>query len=165
MFKLTPSGTLTTLYSFCSQTNCTDGRGPWAGLIQGSDGNFYGTTNLGGADPSNFFGTVFKLTPSGTLTTLHSFCTVVSVVGGVPACLDGYSPFAGVIQGSDGNFYGTTVYGGPNPSPNESGGGTVFKLTSSGALTTLYSFCSQANCTDGYTPGNFASFGEITNMQ
>ncbi len=152
VFKVTPSGTLTTLYSFCSQggTSCTDGRLPWSGLIQGRDGNFYGTTNIAGA---HFFGTVYKLTPSGALTTIHSFCSVVSVVGDVAACLDGAFPFAGVIQGSDGNFYGTTAAGGANASANSgNGGGTVFKLTSSGRLTTLYSFCSQAGCADGYYP-------------
>ena len=70
VFQITPSGTLTTLYSFCSQSNCADGADPYAGLVQGTDGNFYGTTYSGG---SLRHGTVFKITPSGTLTTLHSF--------------------------------------------------------------------------------------------
>ncbi len=149
VFKLTPSGTLTTLYSFCSQANCTDGEAPWAGVIQGSDGNFYGTTEDGGTGPygaSLGAGTVFKLTPSGRLTTLYSFCSQAK-------CTDGDFPYAGVIQGIDGNFYGTTVVGGANQSttvPN--GAGTVFKLTPSGTLTTLYSFCRQADCTDGEQP-------------
>ncbi len=99
----------------------TDGQTPYAGLIQGSDGNFYGTTYFGGA---NGFGTVFKVTPSGTETVLYSFA------GGS----DGEHPYAGVIQGSDGNFYGTTYQGGTG------GYGTVFKLTPSGTETVLYTF-------------------------
>src|SRR6266568_2131873 len=69
VFIITPSGTLTTLYSFCSLggSNCTDGSFPFEGLVQATDGNLYGTTDLGG--PSQY-GTVFKITPSGTLTTL-----------------------------------------------------------------------------------------------
>jgi uncharacterized repeat protein (TIGR03803 family) len=134
VFKITPSGTLTTLYSFCSQSNCTDGDEPLAGLVQGSDGDFYGTTYRGG---SNAFGTVFKITPSGTLTTLYSFCSQIN-------CTDGYEPWAGLVQGSDGDFYGTTQHGGANGDY-----GTVFKITPSGTLTTLYSFCSQSNCRDG----------------
>src|ERR1019366_2526873 len=69
-FKITPRGTLTTLYSICSQTNCTAGAGPQAGLVQAADGDLYGTTVSGG---TNTNGTVFKITPTGTLTTLHSF--------------------------------------------------------------------------------------------
>jgi uncharacterized repeat protein (TIGR03803 family) len=146
VFKLTPSGTLTTLYSFCSQAGCTDGDFPWAGVIQGSDGNFYGTTLN---DGTNEGGIVFKLTPSGTLTTIYSFCSVVDP--GTGNCLDGKGPYAGVIQGADGNFYGTTEYGGAN------GDGNVFKLTPSGTLTTLYSFCSVVDlktgaCLDGEFP-------------
>src|ERR1022692_3309686 len=66
VFKITQGGTLTTLYSFCSQTNCTDGDGPIAGLVQAANGDFFGTTFSGGA---NGYGTVFKITPGGTLTT------------------------------------------------------------------------------------------------
>src|SRR5579862_10019393 len=80
---------LTTLDSFAGR----DGAQPYAGLVQGSDGNFYGTTYYGGANDQ---GTVFKITPSGTLTTLYNF-------GGS----DGALPYAGLVQGSDGNFYGT----------------------------------------------------------
>ena len=70
VFKMTPGGTLTTLYSFCVQTNCTDGSEPSAGLVQGTDGNFYGTTGYGGADG---LGTVFKITPAGTLSRCTAF--------------------------------------------------------------------------------------------
>jgi len=83
VFKITRSGTLTLLYSFCSQggANCTDGSSPFAGLVQATNGNFYGTTLSGGASTyclvgygyGTGCGTVFKITPSGTLTTLYSF--------------------------------------------------------------------------------------------
>ncbi len=135
VFEVTPSGALTTLYSFCAQTNCTDGQAPSTGLVQATDGNFYGTTVAGGINGSGGYGTVFKITPSGTLTTLHSFDNT-----------DGNQPYGTLIQGSDGNFYGTISLGGAN------GGGTVFKITTSGALTTLYNFCAQSNCADGEAP-------------
>jgi uncharacterized repeat protein (TIGR03803 family) len=126
--------TFNTLYSFCSQSGCADGYWLTAGLIQATDGNFYGTTEWGGI----YWGTVFKITPSGKLTTLYSFCNI--------GCTDGYNPNAGLVQATNGNFYGTTLEGGAN------GEGTVFKITPSGELTTLYSFCSQSGCTDGALP-------------
>jgi uncharacterized repeat protein (TIGR03803 family) len=134
VFKMTPHGTLTTLYSFCSQSNCTDGDSPYAGLVQATDGNFYGTTAGGGA---NGDGTVFKITPGGKLTTLHSFCLPDG-----SKCTDGTGLVAGLVQGTNGDFYGTTFNGGSY------GGGTVFKMTLSGALTTLHSF----DGTDGSNP-------------
>jgi uncharacterized repeat protein (TIGR03803 family) len=146
VFKITPGGTLTTLYSFCSRSGCTDGQYPYAGLIQATNGDFYGTTWAGGAGAS---GTVFKITPSGTLTTLYSFCSQ-------SGCTDGYSPYAGLIQATSGDFYGTTYYGGANGNY-----GTVFKMTPSGTLTTLYSFCSQSGCTDGEEP--YAGLVQATN--
>jgi uncharacterized repeat protein (TIGR03803 family) len=118
IFSMTAAGALTTVVAF----NYTDGGYPSAVLVQGSDGNFYGTTEDGGTNGGA--GTVFKMTPSGTLTTLYSFS------GGN----DGSVPIAGVVQGVDGNFYGTTYEGGTH------GFGTVFRVTGSGALTTLYSF-------------------------
>jgi len=128
VFQITPSGTLTTLYSFCSQSDCADGEEPYGALIQATDGNLYGTTYLGGA---NSHGTIFKITLTGTLTTLHSFCAQTG-------CADGGYTQAGLVEGSDGNFYGTTINGGTE-GPEY---GTVFKITPSGTLTTLYSFCS-----------------------
>ena len=139
VYKITPSGRLTTLYSFCSQSGCTDGAYPNGRLVQATDGNFYGITNGGGAVSS---GTVFKITPSGALTTLYSFCA--QLVNGV--CADGSAPEAGLVQASDGDFYGTTSEGGANFY------GTAFKITPGGALTTLYSFCAQSGCTDGSGP-------------
>jgi uncharacterized repeat protein (TIGR03803 family) len=136
VFKISATSTLTTLYSFCSQSGCTDGDDPEAALVQAADGNLYGTTLLGGAYG---FGTIFRITPGGTLTTLYSFCSQSS-------CMDGRSPLAGLVQAADGNFYGTASGGGA------SDGGTVFRITPSGELTTLYNFCSQNGCTDGELP-------------
>jgi uncharacterized repeat protein (TIGR03803 family) len=79
VFKVTPSGEVTRLYSFCSQTNCPDGWLPFAGLALGANGNFYGTTFRGGANNNN--GTVFEITPQGKLTTLHSFCSQTDCPG------------------------------------------------------------------------------------
>jgi len=147
VFKVTPAGRLTTLYSFCVRSNCTDGWRPSAGLVQATDGNFYGTTEYGGAVGG---GTVFKITPSGTLTTLYSFCTQSG-----DYCPDGSMPYAGLAQGIDGNFYGTTEYGGGYDGFGfcyDYGCGTVFKITPAGTLTTLYSFCYQNDCSDGALP-------------
>lgn len=144
VFKITPTGELTTLYRFCSKANCADGSTPLSGLVQGSDGNFYGTTSQGGNFSSLFCdsgcGTVFKITPTGAFTTLYSFCSQ-------PDCPDGNGPSVGLIQATDGNFYGTTGGAGANGI-----GGTIFKITPTGSLTTLYSFCSLANCLDGDGP-------------
>src|ERR1035438_6425411 len=126
IFKITPGGTLTTLYSFCSQTNCTDGATPYAGLVQAANGDLYGTAYNGGANGD--LGTVFKITPTGTLTTLYSFCSQ-------SGCADGAHPAGGLVQAANGNFYGTTESGG-----RAHGGGTVFKITPGGTLTTLYRF-------------------------
>lgn len=115
VFKITPEGTLTTLYNFCSQTNCTDGEGPVAPLVQATDANFYGTTGYGGgSDACGFYGcgTVFKITSLATLTTLHTFDST-----------DGAQP-NGLLQSTNGSFYGTTSEGG-----GVEGSGTVFSLS------------------------------------
>jgi uncharacterized repeat protein (TIGR03803 family) len=129
VFKVTPGGALTTIYSFCAEVDCTDGQNPKGGLIQGSDGNLYGTTAFAG-NPDASGGTAFRITPAGVLTTIYSFC---SVGGG--DCTDGANPQSGLVQGGDGNFYGTTYYGGANNNT-----GTIFQLTPGGVLNTLYSF-------------------------
>jgi uncharacterized repeat protein (TIGR03803 family) len=129
IFEITPSGTLTTLYNFCE---CPDGAEPEAGLLQATNGALYGTTWWAGG---NGVGTVFEFTPSGTLTSLYSF-------GGV----DGANPAAGLIQATNGSLYGTTLGGGAY------GGGTIFSMTLGGTLTTLYSFCAQSGCADGSGP-------------
>jgi uncharacterized repeat protein (TIGR03803 family) len=144
VFKLTPQGTFTTIYNFCSLTNCFDGNAPEAPVIQAFDGNFYGTTKFGG---SNDFGTIFRLTPEGTLTTLYNFT----------AETDGASPDTTLFQGSDTNFYGIMERGG------SAGDGVIFQLTSQGTFTETYSFCTstntEASCFDGNEP--FAPLIEV----
>jgi uncharacterized repeat protein (TIGR03803 family) len=109
VFKLTSAGAVTTLYSFCTQLpDCPDGAGPSGGLIQALDASFYGTTSTGGAGG---YGTIFKLTSDGSLTTLHSL-----------NWLNGAYPYAGLVQATDGSFHGTTENGG-------GGDGTIFKIT------------------------------------
>lgn len=194
IFRITPTGTLTTLYNFCARQNngvCLDGMAPDATLLQASDGNFYGTTQFGGVHNK---GTFFKLTPGGKFTTLHSFSEFsnanaliegldgnlygTTANGGVLAkgtvfriapggqlttlynfcsqtnCSDGEFPVAGLVQGTDGNFYGTTELGGTNndASCDGFGCGTIFQITPAGKRTTLYNFCSQTGCTDGSQP-------------
>jgi uncharacterized repeat protein (TIGR03803 family) len=239
VFKITPTGTVTTVYSFCSETSCADGFNPLGGVTFGFDGNFYGTTQGGGTGVVHPAGTVFKITPLGQLTTLHTFdngtdegqptfpplqgqdgnfygisqpvyngqyganykvsasgvfsvlsdynftdgnspnvpiygtdgnlygttvfggsknfgvvykmtkagnLTVLHNFMGFPT--DGCYPEGKLVQGSDGNFYGVTYHCGAHAA----GGGTVYKISSSGAYTLLYSFCSAAFCPDGAQP-------------
>jgi uncharacterized repeat protein (TIGR03803 family) len=129
IFKITPTGSFSTFYSF----NDVDGRTPASGLLLGSDGDLYGTTNIGGSSNNCAFGcgTAFKISSSGVLTTLHNFIFT-----------DGANPIAGLIQATDGNFYGTTYSGGTG------NWGTVYEMTSSGTVTLLHSFQS----TDGAQP-------------
>ena len=115
VFQMIPSGTVTVLYAFVGSI---DGAAPFSALVQGTDGNFYGTTSSGGTANG---GTVFQMTPSGTVTVLHPFR------GGT----DGASPRASLIQGTDGNFYGTTSAGGTADN------GTVFRMTPNGSVTVL----------------------------
>ena len=136
-FKVTPSGTLTTLHIF--GTGNGEGFNPMGALVQATDGNFYGTTNTGGAF-ANDQGTVFKITPSGALTTLHTFDYVADFANGA-------YPVAGLVQGTDGNFYGTTSDGG-NGNQEVGGAGTIFKITPSGSFTILHRFSG----TDGGQP-------------
>jgi len=145
MFKATPSGTLTTLYNFCSKSGCTDGANPTAALVEAIGGNFYGVTRGGG---TNSGGTVFGITPAGELRTLYSFCAQTD-------CADGELP-QGLLLDPDGSLYGTTQNGGA------SGQGTVFRLVGP-TLTTLYSFCAQPDCADGEVPNGLvlASDGNL----
>jgi len=135
VFRISPGGSYTNLYSFRGPPN--DGNSPLAGLVQGSDSNFYGTTYSGG---KSGLGTVFRMNPSGSYTNLYSFA-------GSPN--DGANPDAGLVPGSDGNFYGTTSYGGTN-GVEYGGDGTVFRISPSGTYTSLYSFGSSP--TDGEIP-------------
>jgi uncharacterized repeat protein (TIGR03803 family) len=116
IFKITVSGTATSLYSFGS-----DGVNPAAGLTLASDGNFYGTTSAGGGSNN---GVLFKVTPSGAYTVLHEFS------GGS----DGARPFAPPIEASDGNLYGTTL------SPIGSGASTVYRYSRQSGFSSLYTF-------------------------
>ncbi len=178
VYRMTPTGTLTTLYSFCAQQGCTDGYLPYVGLIQASNGILYGTTSAGGAGGD---GTVFEITTAGKFTSLHAF------TGG-----DGEFPDSRLVQGTNGNFYGTTygaggtvyeitgagklttldafngadgsgptgalflasngTFYGTTSSGGANGGGAIYSMTAAGKLTTLYSFCALAGCADGGTP-------------
>ena len=165
VFQLTQSGSFATLYAFSplvtgtviSTATNADGAAPRAGLVNGPGGNLYGVAETGG---TNGTGTVFQLTTSGSLTTIYTFS---ALAGGSNA--DGAKPTAGLLLGSDGNLYGTTSTGGANSA------GTLFQLTTGGALTTLYSFSTLAGGTnaDGANPralvqasnGNFYGAAEI----
>ncbi|HUI84560.1 MAG TPA: choice-of-anchor tandem repeat GloVer-containing protein [Candidatus Binatia bacterium] len=133
VYRVTPGGNVTALHSFGGQGD--GGCQPYAAMGKGSDGNFYGTTSMGGAPNGANAGLVYRITPSGVYTVLHVFNRT-----------DGTSPFGALLLSSDGNFYGTTVAGGSQNA------GTIFKMTPGGTLTTLYNFCSQTNCTDGAAP-------------
>ncbi|MGA7384143.1 MAG: choice-of-anchor tandem repeat GloVer-containing protein [Methylocella sp.] len=146
VFKLAPNGTETVLYSFCSLPSCSDGALPLGGLIADRAGNLYGTTYEGGGSECSypgpgFCGVVFKLSPGGTETVLHSFA------GGD----DGELPEAGLIADASGNLYGTTMGGGATGCPPP-GCGVVFKLSPGGTETVLHAFCSLPGCGDGAYP-------------
>ena len=141
IFKTNSSGSVTILHNFT--ISGTDGCEPTARLLQGSDGNFYGTTSFCGSDSG---GTVFKITASGTLTALHEF---------EPGQGDGGEPYAGLVQASDGNFYGTTTQGG-----TQHGNGTVYKITPGGTVTILHSFA----CTEGCAPYGGLAQGSDGNL-
>jgi uncharacterized repeat protein (TIGR03803 family) len=134
VFKMTPDGTFTTIYSFGAvldpNDNVLDGQGPEGNLIKGADGKLYGTTYQGGVSGYSGGGTFFQITTNGAHTIIYSF----GINNSDGTNYDGLDPQAGVVQGTDGNFYGTTTYGGAY------GQGTVFQLTPGGVLTTLHSF-------------------------
>lgn len=150
VFKLTPKGVLTTLVSF----DGSNGSFPVGTLTQGTDGNLYGATYGGGDQYS--YGTVFKVTTKGVLTTLYQFDFT-----------HGAQPYAGLIQGTDGNLYGATYAGGAY------GGGAIYKITPQGILTVVFNMGGQVG--DPRSPvtplvqgndGNFygvTSYGGIDN--
>jgi hypothetical protein len=154
VFKITPTGKLTTVYSFCAQSSCDDGSLPGSSLVQGSDGNLYGTTRYGGTGagcPQNLFGPVgcgiiFKISLTGKFAVFHSFCT--STVG---TCYDGTYPWW-LTLGKNGNLYGTTNWGGSGyggTQCNNHGCGIFYTISYKGALTPLYNFCIATDCPDG----------------
>lgn len=126
IFKLSLAGDLSTLHSF---TGDTDGSQPTGGLAQGDDGSFYGTTAQSRLMGYQFYGVIFKVTTNGQFSTMY-----------ILNYTDGFFPAAGLLQARDGNFYGTTSAGGAT------GHGTLFRITPTGALTTLVSF-------DGFNDG------------
>jgi uncharacterized repeat protein (TIGR03803 family) len=153
IFKVTPTGTLTTRHIFHQCATSTDGQYPQSGLALGIDGNFYGTTQQGGLNSggSAHDGTVFKITSGGAFSTLFSFPNDFNN----PPTTDGSQPVATLVKGMDGNFYGTTTTGGQNTC------GTVFKITAAGAITPLFSFPKVPFCDEPFgtmiqaTDGNF----------
>lgn len=159
VFRMTPSGAVTILYSF--GTSAADGVTPLGSLVQGADGNFYGTTVNGGANScstsgeTNNCGTVFRITPSGNLTILHSFGTSLA---------DGIAPQGPLTVGSDGAFYGTTPSGGGGICGFAFGCGTVFRVTAAGSLTILYRFAVTGGRTDGDGPSPFLTLGRDGNF-
>ena len=138
VYRITPGGELTSIYNFCVRLNCSDGETPESAPVLGSDGNLYGTTTGIGSSTEYGYGTVYKLTLDGEIKLLYTFCSL-------PECVDGAVP-NGIMLASDGNFYGTTAWGG------NSNHGTIFKISPTGEFTSLYSFCSLANCVDGIFP-------------
>jgi uncharacterized repeat protein (TIGR03803 family) len=131
-FDVTPAGTMSKIFNF----NTPGGTAPYSGLTLGTDGNFYGTTEAGGTIGQ---GTLFKLTSTGTLTTLYNFGTCKA------PCQDGVQPRTPPVEGTDGNFYGTT--GNSNDGIND---GVAYKLTSAGKFSTIYVF--PFGGTAGYNP-------------
>jgi uncharacterized repeat protein (TIGR03803 family) len=136
IYRITPLGVVSILHSFGDGTVAADGSTPRGNLIQGTDGNFYGTTKLGGSVGS---GTIFKVTPLGVVTILHSF-------GDGSITNDGANPHGALFLAANGNFYGTTKNGG------SSGAGTVFQMTSGYVVTTLHNFGDGSVAADGANP-------------
>jgi len=135
VFKITAGGTMTILHNFGDGSVSNDGYYPWAGVILGTDGNFYGTTYDGGLGA----GTVFKMTYAGTVTILHRFA-----LGG--GTTEPANPESALLQGTDGNFYGSSVAGG------SAGLGTVYKVTPAGVVTVLHHFNDGSVSFDGFEP-------------
>jgi len=135
VFKVTPRGAVTLLHTFGDTTVANDGANPQAGLIVGDDGSFYGTTQYGG---SANLGTIFKITPQGAVTILHSF-------GDTSVTNDGAQPVAALVE-DGGVFYGTTLSGG------SAGDGAVFSMTRSGIVSILHSFGDTSVTNDGQLP-------------
>jgi uncharacterized repeat protein (TIGR03803 family) len=136
VFRISPGGAFALLHSFTGGVDGgsgDEGSVPMAALVQGSDGDFYGTTSRGGTHTDSYgfgWGTAFRVTAAGALTTLHSF------TGGE----DGGNPYDPLLEGPDGDLYGTTRIGGGHQ------GGTVFRITAGGALTTLFTAGDASGC-------------------
>jgi uncharacterized repeat protein (TIGR03803 family) len=129
VFQATTNGGLATFSSFGGPVA---GYQPSEGVTLGPDGDFYGTTHNGGTNNNNL-GTAYQITPAGAIATLVSFNNT-----------NGAYPAASLTLGSDGALYGSTQYGGTNGA-NDYFGGTLFRLTTNGAFTPLYSFAGPSN--------------------
>jgi uncharacterized repeat protein (TIGR03803 family) len=134
IFRVTPGGEISSVYSFCSVADCADGEHTTAPIL-GSDGNLYGVSS--GGSNYTWSGALYRLTLEGQLTTLYTFCPKANCVGSeIPN---------GIIEGSDGNFYGTTFGAGANDA------GSVFQVSSTGKFKLLHSFCG-GDCAEGDGP-------------
>lgn len=136
VFRMSSAGAIKIIFNFDN----THGANPHGPVVQGSDGNLYGTTLLGGSN-SNTEGVVFKLSTGGAITVLHEF--------DITSTTDGYAPYAGLVAGSDGNFYGATYIGASNSAARY---GTLFRITKTGAYTLLYAFDQTHGATTLTTP-------------
>jgi uncharacterized repeat protein (TIGR03803 family) len=139
------AGSLTTLYTFCSQANCADGATPEGGLGMDAAGNLYGVTAFGGNPSGVGKGALFELTTGGEETVLHGFCTT-----GV--CFDGTEPLAGPIVDKSGIIFGTAAFGANT-------GGVVY-TQGSGGFGVIYAFCLSPGCPDGENPNGRLAFGK-----
>ena len=184
VYRISPSGQESVLYSFCTQTGCLDGNTP-SSLIQGTDGNLYGICNSGGS--ALYYGTIFKLTLSGSFTLLHTFTSDAPYYGRGTSLIIGsdgnfygtlltsgifkltpagvYSVLYGdnsgskatnsqLLEASDGFLYGIATYGGFN------GAGSIFRVSLAGVYEDLYDFCSLKNCADG-TPNEESGYNLV----
>jgi uncharacterized repeat protein (TIGR03803 family) len=139
IFQISSTGDLKILYSFCSQVNCTDGEYVAYPPVQGNDGNLYGTTLAGGTLGGGVF---YKITPAGAYQVLHNFCNLPN-----GDCPEGAYPY-GIVKGTDGNFYGTTI-------------DVVFKITPAGQYTKLYSFDDHGDLGEAYPQLTLGSDGNL----
>jgi uncharacterized repeat protein (TIGR03803 family) len=155
VFEVTAQGAVTVLHTFCSQANCTDGNKP-VGVMQAASGSFYGMTAYGGSQNASqcevqgFYGcgTIFEITTTGQFVTLYNFCSQAS-------CSDGALPATLLVQGTNGNLYAATQGGGSSNQAVCGGScGVIFELTTDGKLATLYNFCTQSDCSEGWGPGS-----------
>jgi len=157
VFRISPTGAFTNLYAFSGQAvSDVEGNMGSSRLVEGSDSNFYGTVPFGGNTVSNTdgWGSIFQITPSGTLTTLHTFNLT-----------DGGRPSGPLVEGSDGNFYGVATAGGvPNVAD---GNGVVYRVSPSGGYTNVYSFQGESdgqNPIGGLVQGSDGSFYGLTSF-
>jgi len=139
VFKIAPNRAFTRLHAFCSAAGCNDGIYSQSDITLDSKGNLYGTASMGGTRQK---GVVFKVTPAGAFSTLHSFC-INQIIG---VCVDGDQPEGSVVLDSAGLVYGLTYNGGSN------GYGLFYKISTGNVLTSVYPFCSTSGCIDGQRP-------------